>query len=318
MTARPDIDQDVMDQAVAWHMALEQDDADWDGYIRWLEADPLHRDAYDAVSLVMKTVDDQRAGIADLLAAQAAAPPPRRRHWRALAFAGGGMAAALAFLVAVPVIRAPSTMMTYTAQGSDSRAIDLANGVRVTLSPASSIVVQGKDAGQVELSRGEAFFDVRHDPNRSLTVTAGGYSISDIGTRFSVNLAGTAFRVGVSEGAISVASPGSGQPVRVAAGYQLVGGEDGQKLSSVVPAEVGSWRAGRLSYSDAPLALVLADIARYSNKRVEVDPSLENRHFSGVLVIGDGSKLVEDLATVIGAQLQAEGDVVRLSAAASR
>lgn len=320
MTARPDIDQDVIDQAVTWHSALEQDDADWDGYILWLETDPRHREAFDTVSLVLAAVDDHSAGISDLLAAQtpAGSKPPRRRFGRVLAYAGGGLAAAIALMVAIPVIRAPAPMRTYTAQGTDSRSINLANGVRVTLSPASRIVVRGKDAGQIELSRGEAFFDVRHDPSRSLIVTAGNYSISDIGTRFSVNLADRAFRVGVSEGRISVASPESGQTIQVPSGYQLMGGDGSLKLSPVAPAEVGSWRTGRLSYSGAPLTLVLADIARYSKERVEIDPSLENTHFSGILVIGDGSKLVGDLATVIGAQLHVEGDRARLSAAASR
>lgn len=318
MTARPDIDQDVMEQAVAWHTVLEQDEADWDGYMLWLEADPRHRDAFDAVSLVMATVDDHRAGIAGLLAAQHPTDCPRKGFGRVLAYAGGGMAAAIALMIAIPLLRAPAPMQIYNAENVGDRAVDLNNGVRVTLSPSSSIVVRGKEAGRIELSRGEAFFDVRHDPGRTLTVTAGGYSISDIGTRFAVNLAAETFRVGVSQGSISVAPPKSDQPVRVSAGYQLVGGGNTLKMSPVAPAEVGSWREGRLSYSDTPLELVLADITRYSNKRVEVDPSLENTHFSGILVIGDGSKLVEDLATLIGARIREEGDRIRLSAAASR
>lgn len=314
MTARPDIDQDVMASALAWHASLEQDDADWDGYILWLEADPLHREAFDAVSLVAAAVDDHRVEIGNLLAAQA----PREPFARIFAYTGGGMAAGIALMVALPIFRVSEPVRTYSAQAARSRSVELADGVRVTLSPASAIVVRGRDAKRIELSRGEAFFDVRHDPERSLTVTAGAYTISDIGTRFSVNLAGPAFRVGVAEGRISVASPNSGQPIQVAAGYQLVGSDGGLELSPVAPAEIGSWRSGRLAYSDAPLNLVLADIARYSHQRVEVDPSLENTHFSGILVIGDGSKLAKDLATVIGARLRAEGDGVRLSAAASR
>lgn len=318
MTARPDIDQYVMDQAVAWHTALERDDADWDAYILWLETDPRHREAFDAVSLVASIADDHRVEIANLLAAQTPAQRAPRRFGRVLAYAGGGIAAAFALMVAVPVIWAPAPVRTYSADGADSRSIDLANGVHVTLSPASSIIVRGKDAGRIDLARGEAFFDVRHDPARSLTVSAGDYSITDIGTRFAVNHAGPSFRVGVSEGMISVVSPRSQQAVQVSAGHQLIGNDEGLKLSSVEAGQVGSWRAGRLSYSDAPLSLVMADIARYSGKRVVIDPSLENTHFSGILVIGDGSKLLEDLATVIGAPLRVEGNGVRLGAAAPR
>ncbi|HEX7877632.1 MAG TPA: FecR domain-containing protein [Sphingobium sp.] len=318
MTARPDIDQDVMASALAWHASLERDDADWDGYIRWLEADPLHREAMDAVSLVAAAVDDHRVEIGNLLPTQTPREQPRKPFARIFAYTGGGTAAGIALMVALPIFRVSEPVRTYSAQAARSRSVELADGVRVTLSPASAIVVRGRDAKRIELSRGEAFFDVRHDPERSLTVTAGAYTISDIGTRFSVNLAGPAFRVGVAEGRISVASPNSGQPIQVAAGYQLMGSDSGLELSPVAPAEIGSWRSGRLAYSDAPLNLVLADIARYSHQRVEVDPSLENTHFSGILVIGDGSKLAEDLATVIGARLRAEGDGVRIGAATSR
>ena len=318
MTGRPDLNQDVMDQAVAWYTALEQDDADWDGYIVWLESDDRHRDAFDAVSLVMATVDHHQDEISHLLETQTPSKPSGRRFGRVFAYAGGSIAAAITLLIAVPLIHSPESVRTYSTERGGSRSIDLGNGVRVVLSPASDIAVRGKKADQVELSRGEAFFDVRHDPSRSFKVTAGGYSISDIGTRFSVNLAGSTFRAGVSEGSITVAAPNSEKAIQVSAGNQLMGGTRGYTLSPVAPADVGSWRAGKLSYSDAPLSLVLGDIARYSNRRVAVDPTLENTHFSGTLVIGDGSRLVEDLASVIGARLNVEKDGVSLSTAAAR
>ena len=47
-------------------------------------------------------------------------------------------------------------------------------------------------------------YRVRHDPDRMLTVEAGRYRISDIGTRFVVNVSGGGFRTGVSQGTISV------------------------------------------------------------------------------------------------------------------
>lgn len=318
MTARSDIDERVLDQALAWQAALEQDDADWDGYIAWLEADPRHRETFDSVALVAAAVDDHRGEIGNLLVAQTPMERPRTRLARAFVYAGGSVAAAIALMVAVPVLWTPSSVQTYSADNGRSRSVALANGVRVTLSPASSVVVRGKDAARIELTRGEAFFDIRHDPARSLTVSAGDYSISDIGTRFSVNLAAGTFRVGVSEGRISVASPRSEQDVEVAAGHQLVGGRDGLTLSPVAAGEVGSWRMGHLSYSDAPLSLVVADISRYSGKPILIDPSLEKTHFSGTLVIGDGSRLLPDLAAVMGVGVRVEGNGARLGAAAGR
>jgi ferric-dicitrate binding protein FerR (iron transport regulator) len=47
---------------------------------------------------------------------------------------------------------------------------------------------------------------------------------------------------------------------------------------------------------------------------VEVDPSIEDRRFSGVLAIGDGSQLVERLGEIMGLAVEPRGDAVQLSA----
>lgn len=316
MTARADMDEQMLDQAIAWQAALEQDDADWDGYLAWLEADPRHREAFDSVALVDAAITDNREQIKPLLTHIGDMPAdPLPKKWRPRLLWGGAIAASLAILVAVPVLRSNADPMVYDNGGTTNRSLALANGTNVILAPSSRIVVTGKDAGAIELARGEAYFDVRHDPGRTLTVSAGAYRISDIGTRFSVNLADGTFRVGVAEGVVSVDMPGAAKPIRLDAGHQLLGGRGALTLAPVDIAQIGSWRSGRLSYSDAPLALVAADITRYSGKAIIVDPSVEKKHFSGSLVIGDGSKLVDDLVGVMGIEAQSAGNAVRIGAA---
>ncbi len=315
MTARTDMDEQMLDQAIAWQAALEQDDADWDAYLAWLEADPRHREAFDSVALVDAAITDNREQIKSVLAPDLTVPAdPRPNRWRPRLLWGSAIAASLAILVAGPILRSNADPVVYENGGTTNRSLALANGTSVILAPSSRIVVTGKDAGAIELARGEAYFDVRHDPGRTLTVSAGTYRISDIGTRFSVNLASGAFRVGVAEGVVSVDAPGVAKPVRLDAGHQLVGGSGPLMLVPVDVAQIGSWRSGRLSYTDAPLALVAADISRYSGKAIIVDPSVEKMHFSGSLVIGDGSKLVGDLASVMGIEAQSTGNAVRLGA----
>ena len=306
----------VFSEALAWQAALTRDDADWDGYIDWLEADPRHREAYDTIDLVDAAVDTHRVAVRDVLDAPASIPPNRFRLPRLAWVIGGGIAAALAFLMLLPMPWATQSVRSYAAQ-AQARTVRLANGTTVTLSPASRILVRDEQAARIELARGEAYFDVRHDPSRTLTISAGPYSVTDIGTRFSVNRAEDAFRVAVSEGVVSIASARM-ETVRVAAGQQFVSSGDTPRLSAVAAGDVGSWRAGRLSYSNAPLSLVAADISRYANAPVIIDPSLENAHFSGSLVIGDGSRLVDDLATIIGARVDRAEGGVRLGAAAGR
>src|SRR3569832_1930383 len=70
---------DRMREAVAWHAVLSRDDADWDAFTAWLEADPANQQAYDTVALGDALVDDHRETLIDLLTAPAPAPWWRRR-----------------------------------------------------------------------------------------------------------------------------------------------------------------------------------------------------------------------------------------------
>ncbi|KKW91796.1 FecR family protein [Sphingobium chungbukense] len=321
MTAQSEIDEGLIEQALHWQTALESDDADWDGYMSWLEADTRHREAFDAVALVSAAVDEHKDAVRALVEARAGAQDgtERRRPGRKMWLWGGGAAAALALVAAVPMLRAPEMAVDYAADAGASRSLALAGGTHVMLSPQSRIVVHGKDATRIEMASGEAYFSVRHDPARSLTVQVGSYRITDIGTRFSVNISDGGFRVAVSEGAVGVSSEGADGEVRVTAGHQLMARQgDALALSPVAPEEIGSWRQGRLSYSNAPLSLVAADISRYSGKRIIVDPALEASHFSGTLVIGDGSRLLGDLAGVMDLSVRAENGGVRLGRAGGR
>jgi transmembrane sensor len=262
---------------------------------------------------VEAAIADNKEQIKPLLAPDPSVPvDPRPHRWRHPWLWGGAIAASLAILVAGPLLRSRVDPVVYENNGATNHSLSLANGTNVILAPSSKIIVTGQDAGAIELAQGEAYFDVRHDPGRTLTVSAGSYRISDIGTRFSVNLASGTFRVGVAEGMVSVNAPGADKPVRLDAGHQLVGGTGKLTLAPVDVAQIGSWRNGRLSYTDAPLPLVAADISRYSGKTIIVDPSVEKKHFSGNLVIGDGSKLVGDLAGVMGIEAQMSGNAVHL------
>ncbi|WP_340266051.1 FecR family protein [Sphingobium mellinum] len=318
MIARSDIDEGLLDAALVWLAALERDDADWDGYITWLEADPRHREAFDAVALTARLLDDHSAALGEVLdptPSVTVASGARRWPWAL----GGGIAAALALVVGLPMLRSTQAPpATYLAAAGSTRSVALGRGTQVLLSPSSRIVVRGKDDPRIQLASGEAYFDVRHDPYRSLTIEAGPYRISDIGTHFSVNLSGSHFRVAVAEGTVTVRSTLADGELRLGAGQQVTGGADGTlSMASVAPSNVGSWRSGRLSYTDAPLPLVAADISRYSGRQIIVDASLEKRHFSGTLVIGDGSRLVQDLATIMDlAPRPGDDGVVRLGGAA--
>ncbi|MDB5672641.1 MAG: hypothetical protein JWO25_3600, partial [Alphaproteobacteria bacterium] len=161
----------ILDQALAWHGALAGDQADWDGFTRWLEADPSHREAFDSVALLDDLVDRHRPTLAALL------PPdpqsrsaPRSRRLRG--FAGGGAIAA--GIAALLVLFRPEAAVppTWYATADQTREIALADGSKVALAASSRLGVAAH--GKELILAGTASFDVPHRPGRMLIVHAGG------------------------------------------------------------------------------------------------------------------------------------------------
>jgi transmembrane sensor len=306
-------DPEIGDAAAAWFAAQDTDDTDWDGFTTWLEADPRHRAAIDALAAIDHAVAQQRAAIGALLPHEPQAQSPDYEHrrapnrWRWAIGAGGAIAAALAVALALPEA---ASDRSWTSDAG-VRQVALSNGVSATLAPHSRLVARGGDVRELALN-GSAFFDVAHDPARTLRITAGAIEVRDIGTRFEVTGAGGDARVAVAEGQVSVGSAGLDRPVTLAAGHALVAHGDTVTLAPVDRGDVARWRQGQLVYDQAPLSLVASDVARYTGRPVTVDPRIADRRFSGVLTIGDGQRLAKDVASIAGVAVRSDRTGVRL------
>jgi len=305
----------IMDEAAIWHIASARDDMDWDSFTAWLEASPDHRAAYDEIALS----DAMLAYHAPMLRADFAdpvveAPPPVRRNWQV--WGGVAMAASLAAIVAVPMALRDDAR-TYATTGT-SQTIALADGSRIELAPRSRLTV--KDGETRIALEGGAYFSIKHDPSRALVVNAGPVEVRDIGTQFDVQADKGSARIGVSEGRVQVSSSQFARSVDLPHGRALAfdAAQGSIAVRNIDTTEVGSWRAGRLTFSDTPLALVAKDLSRYVGTKVTVPGNLGIRRFSGTLSIGDGQAALRDLAQLMGLELHSVDGGYRLEPAASR
>lgn len=315
-------DIEIIERAVAWHQAIAGDDMDWAAFTEWLEADPCHRNVFDDITLTDTAIDAHRDEIRGLLRHQAVRdaddaaqdrPATTGRRW----FLGTGVAAALALAIGLPLIQSQQAQpIVYATNPGATRSVRLDDGSRLDLSADTALNV-GPRQHRVTLARGAAYFDVRHDPARQFVVEAGGYRITDIGTRFAIDLADGHVSISVAEGSVTVTPP-AGDPLRLDAGDAMIEGGSGQPRKVTVAAEaVAAWRHGRLIYDNATLAKVASDISRYTGDRIEVPTTIGDRRFSGVLVIGDGSHLVSDFAAVAGLAVHRGADRIVLSSGSS-
>ncbi|MCC7463560.1 MAG: FecR domain-containing protein [Gammaproteobacteria bacterium] len=252
----------------------------------------LAADGYDGESTIEAWRTQQRRG--GEAAAQAATARITRRLPRALA-----AALIVCALVAVLLFawsqsqrdaRVPGEWLTRTGEQLD---ITLADGSRVWLGARSTLLVRfDSRIRTVQLRSGEAYFSVRKD-RRPFRVQSPAGTITAVGTAFDVRTVADRVTVAVTEGVVSVSPPigvhdASPAAVRVASGQQVtlqahrpVTGHE--VIASARPGERALWRDGVLVYRDEPLRDVVADVARYSRRSIEIADAAGALHFSGVV-----------------------------------
>jgi transmembrane sensor len=198
----------------------------------------------------------------------------------------------------------------YRSAVGKSVEVTLDGGAKILLAPVSDLKVQGK---HVSL-QGTGYFDVPHQPGRTLTISAGDLTIKDIGTRFSVANEIEGAEVEVAEGSVSVTSDRLAQRIVVPAGRGLLVNNRGGtvRLISVAPLQVAGWRTGNLQFDQVPLALVARDVSRYSGAKVTVDPAIAEQPFSGVIAVNHGEAPARTLAQILSLEVKKVGGVIRL------
>lgn len=199
----------------------------------------------------------------------------------------------------------PQTWVTPRGQ---PRQLTLQDGTRVVLDADSEIIVRlGARARRILLVRGEALFDVRHEPSRPLQVEAGPGLMTDLGTRFQVESLGRSVRVAVLVGKVGISTPhgevllGSGQ----SSGFDL----DGTLYPvSAFDSSAVLWPDGQRHFEAEPLSDVLAEFARYHPVTfVFDDPRLEQLPVSGVFRLADLALFLRTLAAAFPVQVRWHG-----------
>jgi len=314
-------DRAMVEQAITWHLRLKDADEDaWIEFAEWLEADPAHNRAYEAVA-------DDDAHLSPLL--ESATFPPGEDHARPPhsndeddgAHDGGGerirrpqwhwgaLAASIAVagLFGVQMLSGRDARHAIETRSGESRTVSLIDGSEILLNGNTKIVLDKNDSRSVEIARGEARFTVKHDDSDPFTVVAGEQRLVDIGTVFNVVHTDRQLRVGVAEGAVRF--EGTAQTVNLRAGDSLAVDDHGKvEISQKPVASIGSWADGKLVYDQAPLQEVADDLSRSVGISLQLPRAMRSRRFSGVIQIdGDRDALRARLEELIGEKIVADG-----------
>lgn len=266
----------------------------------WLHEDARHRGAFEELKRTWSLLD--RLGER---AQDEAADGIARSTWRLRAMkwhrpAALAAAVLLAAIGAVLWMSLRPAMQVLTTAVGQERHVTLADGSRLTLNTNTRLAIRlTAHSREIYLRRGEAHFDVVHDPSRPFLVHAGDAVIRDVGTQFEVRLhSDRDVDVLVDQGQVQVqgrpaAGRGSARRAGSSAGWvrSLSAGERlviaGPHLSvlSVSPRQIAdalAWREGALVFQSEPLSQAIVEVGRYTRAHIVLDgPRVASLRISG-------------------------------------
>ncbi len=192
----------------------------------------------------------------------------------------------------------------YQTDIGEQKSFNLTDGSRLMLDTQTRIKIDfSENQRQVVLEKGQARFDVTHDKNRPFVVKAGKGLITALGTAFVVRKNSSEVLVTLIEGRVEVEQDESADKASIEtareleAGQQLVYSDGGISEAAQVNLDLATaWQHGRLIFEDHTLAEVIADINRYSERKILIgDQSLEGIRITGVFRLGDNRRVIDTL-----------------------
>jgi len=324
----------IQAQASEWMAKLDSGDPtpeELNKFIAWVNADSAHRQAMDEMIgfwadmnvLTQIVLPREKKGNRKIGA-------PSLWRWSS--------AVATILVVAVSFWFGPqfqnSDPLVYTTKVGEQKTIELSDHTTVFLNTNSRIEVNYNDRRRgVKLVRGEAHFDVFHQPSIPFEVHAGSGLVTAIGTAFSVQIRKVNIEVLVTEGIVEIGilTEGSGQnypeseyhekPTEInieVAGNSTPSGKVQVKAGSMVTfdgdqvahvkrlvdkqiEEKLSLRQGLLVFKNESLERVVAEVSRYTNLAIII-PERKSREVKvgGIFKVGDTESMFEALREGFG------------------
>jgi transmembrane sensor len=294
----------------------------------WLQADSMHRLAFQELQNLWDIVGSF-AEAPEIVAARQqvlrnTAPKVKpgkisllKRPWPVLA-----MAASLLVMVITATQLDGNTFWNSSAPGDvyqtqvgERKTIVLADSSVVLLDTNTRLVTDySQQRRRITLEKGQARFDVAHDAQRPFSVEAGEGVVTALGTTFVVRKTANDVLVTLIEGVVEVArqkqlmtishSPDQHEDIA----QQLVYSKKGISKADIVDIpQVTAWQRGRLVFDNHSLPEVIAELNRYSDKKIIIaDRSLRSIRVTGVFNAGDNRSAIRALKTYFSMSLSTD------------
>lgn len=196
---------------------------------------------------------------------------------------------------------------TFSTPVGGHKALTLADGSQIDLNTDTVLrATISAHARYIELVRGEAYFQVRHDAARPFTVTVAGHRITDLGTKFLVRTMAKGVEVALVEGRARLENTDADKKhsAILASGDLAVATINSMNVSRKHAPELAddlAWRRGALVFHNASLAQAATEFNRYGGaKLVIVDPGVAALTINGTFRTNGAEELASVTHEIFG------------------
>ena len=262
----------------------------------WI-AEPANAREFHELRVLRDMVSELKGRPCAEVVSSIAEPQPAPRQWLACGPVWlSGLAAvtvAVAFTLGWTALRNDGYIaQTYQTATGQVRNVVLPDGSLVGLNTQTELEWVGNPRDRrVRLIRGEAYFQVVHDPSRPFRILLAHSQVQVLGTRFDVyQMANGDVRVSVISGTVAVEALDNGVDAaplwsrRLTSGQQIEYSPVGlvADIHTIVAPKVIRWRQGMLETQGEPLSDFVSDLSRYTTERIVIaDPRAATQRVGG-------------------------------------
>lgn len=306
--------RDIERQAAAWLERREREDwseKDLAEFEAWIDASVAHRVAYVRVDAAWSRAEwlKEVHPFAPTVATS--------RSWSSLFLrAAAALALTTALGTGAVYYLARPTDREFSTPVGGHETIAFADGTSVELNTDTAIRARMTTSSRtIWLEKGEAYFQVKHDPASPFVVVAGDHRIADLGTKFFVRADPGQLEVALVDGRIRFGALDSkaqahsamltpGDVITATASSVYV-----TKESHMAIARELGWRRGVLEFDKTPLVDAAREFNRYNRKKLIVaDPAVASITIDGTFPINNSAAFVRVIRNVLGLRVDQRGD----------
>jgi len=214
-------------------------------------------------------------------------------------------------------LRGPDEQV-YATQLGEHRTVTLKDGSRIEINTGSVLRISKSDGRSVWLDKGEAYFQILHDPKHPFVVTVGNRRVTDLGTKFVIRQDADHFRVAVLEGLVRLAAKKDDvQSLLLEPGDSATAKGDLLAVKKSPVAELANelgWRHGVLVFDNATLADAAAEFNRYSSRKIVVaGAAAANLRIVGTFPTDGTDGFVDVAQHILGVRMEKRGSEIVIS-----